>query len=136
MRRHDARGEREALPETGPAGPAAASRGAARAEATAPADGTGPGGQGPDGTQRDAAAPDAAELAAAESGSPDGLDDLRRRLDGLPASHPSSPAYGRSRGAGQAPPGPLRGGEPYRPWFSSGDPAEPWFTADPGDPPG
>jgi len=64
-------------------------------------------------------------------------DDLLRRLASLPASHPSSPGYGGRRDGGHdATAWSPRGGDPYRPWFSSGEPAEPWFTADSTDHPG
>jgi hypothetical protein len=81
-------------------------------------------------------------------------EDLKQRLERLPAGHPSSlddedpadegwaegdradedradSAVGQSarHEAGRRP-GPDRR-EPYRPWFASGDSADPWFSADP-----
>ena len=84
-------------------------------------------------------------------------EDLKQRLERLPAGHPSSLddedpadegwAEGRSAGRGGRTgpdrPAGLAGGheagclpgpdrhEPYRPWFASGDSADPWFSADP-----
>jgi hypothetical protein len=89
-----------------------------------------------DAADLDAADLDAATADAAGDASGGRPDDLRQRLEALPASHPSSPGYGGHHGAREAAGWPPRGGVPYRPWFSAGDPAEPWFTADPGDPPG
>jgi len=84
-------------------------------------------------------------------------EDLKQRLERLPAGHPSSLededppdegwAEGQSAGRGERTgpdrpaglagaheagrlPGPDRR-EPYRPWFASGDSADPWFSADP-----
>ena len=84
-------------------------------------------------------------------------EDLKQRLERLPAGHPSSlddedPAdegwaegqsAGRGGRTGPDRPAGLAGGheagrlpgpdrhEPYRPWFASGDSADPWFSADP-----
>lgn len=86
-------------------------------------------------------------------------EDLKQRLERLPAGHPSSlddedPAdegwaegdrESAGRGGQTGPdrsarlprgheagwgPGPGQR-EPYRPWFASGDSADPWFSADP-----
>ncbi|HLQ57646.1 MAG TPA: hypothetical protein VK162_25660 [Streptosporangiaceae bacterium] len=149
MRHHDASGERAALAERYSAGPDGAGQAgtpdASQAEALGPdravpdgavLDEAEPGEAEPDGTQPDPAEPEAAEREAPGPGSRGRLDDLQRRLEGLRASHPSSPGYGGHRDARQAPAGPLRDGEPYRPWFSGDEPGEPWFTTDPADPHG